>query len=119
MLQAGRLPVRIPGEVDLILPVALWPYGPMSRMSENVGASTSSNPKGFRGLYRDVFTFYLYPENGHAYYYFVTFLTSLRFNLGKLLKAVHSCIIPHLLQLNIPNSSFKSIGHNRWVKGVE
>jgi hypothetical protein len=26
-------------------------------MSENVGASTSRNPKGFHGLYRDNFTF--------------------------------------------------------------
>jgi hypothetical protein len=29
----------------------------MSRMSENVGASTSCNPKGLHGLYRDNFTF--------------------------------------------------------------
>jgi hypothetical protein len=29
-------------------------------MSENVGASTSRNPKGLHGLYRDNFTFYLY-----------------------------------------------------------
>jgi hypothetical protein len=29
----------------------------MSRMSENVGASTSRNPKGLHGLYRDKFTF--------------------------------------------------------------
>jgi hypothetical protein len=28
-------------------------------MSENVGASTSRNPKGLHGLYRDNFTFYL------------------------------------------------------------
>jgi hypothetical protein len=28
----------------------------MSRMSENVVASTSRNPKGLRGLYRDNFT---------------------------------------------------------------
>jgi hypothetical protein len=26
-------------------------------MSENVGTSTSGNPKGLRGLYRDNFTF--------------------------------------------------------------
>jgi hypothetical protein len=34
----------------------------VSRMSENVGASTSRNPKGLHGLYRDNFTkrvFYL------------------------------------------------------------
>jgi hypothetical protein len=30
----------------------------MSRMSENVGASTSRNPKGLHGLYRDNFTFF-------------------------------------------------------------
>jgi hypothetical protein len=30
----------------------------VSRMSENVGASTSRNPKGLHGLYRDNFTFY-------------------------------------------------------------
>jgi hypothetical protein len=29
----------------------------MSRMSENVGASTSRNPKGLHGLYGDSFTF--------------------------------------------------------------
>jgi hypothetical protein len=29
----------------------------MSRMSENVGASTSRNPKGLHGLYREDFTF--------------------------------------------------------------
>jgi hypothetical protein len=28
----------------------------MSRMSENVGASTSRNPKGLHGLYGDNFT---------------------------------------------------------------
>jgi hypothetical protein len=32
----------------------------VSRISENVGASTSRNPKGLHGLYRDNFTFYLY-----------------------------------------------------------
>jgi hypothetical protein len=31
----------------------------LSRMSENVGASTSRQPKGLHGLYRDNFTFYL------------------------------------------------------------
>jgi hypothetical protein len=31
----------------------------MSRMSENVGPSTSRNPKGLHCLYRDNFTFYL------------------------------------------------------------
>jgi hypothetical protein len=31
----------------------------MSRMSENVGALTSRNPKGLHGLYRDNFTFTL------------------------------------------------------------
>jgi hypothetical protein len=30
----------------------------VNRMSENVAASTSRNPKGFHGLYRDNFTFY-------------------------------------------------------------
>jgi hypothetical protein len=30
---------------------------PVRRMSENVGASTSRNPKGLHGLYRDNFTF--------------------------------------------------------------
>jgi hypothetical protein len=29
----------------------------VSRMSKNVGASTSRNPKDFHGLYRDRFTF--------------------------------------------------------------
>jgi hypothetical protein len=32
----------------------------ISRMSENVGASTSCNPKGLHGLYRDNFTLYIY-----------------------------------------------------------
>jgi hypothetical protein len=32
----------------------------MCRMSENVGASTSRNPKGLHGLYRDNFTFLPY-----------------------------------------------------------
>jgi hypothetical protein len=32
----------------------------MSRMSENVGASTSRNPKGLHGLYRENFTFFTY-----------------------------------------------------------
>jgi hypothetical protein len=31
----------------------------MSRISENVGAPTSRNPKGLHGLYRDNFTFTL------------------------------------------------------------
>jgi hypothetical protein len=88
MLQAGRLLVRIPDEVDFFnLPnpssgtMALgsthpltemstflgvkscWHVGlttlppSMSRMSENVGASTSLNPKGLHGLYKDDFTF--------------------------------------------------------------
>jgi hypothetical protein len=35
----------------------------MSRMSENVGASTSLIPKGLHGLYRDDFTFYFYLVN--------------------------------------------------------
>jgi hypothetical protein len=30
----------------------------VSRMPENVGASTSRNPKGLHGLYRDNFTYY-------------------------------------------------------------
>jgi hypothetical protein len=34
-------------------------------MSENVGASTSHNPKGLHGLYRDNFTFYFFEKRGH------------------------------------------------------
>jgi hypothetical protein len=30
----------------------------MSRMSENVGASTARNPKGLHGLYREIFTYF-------------------------------------------------------------
>jgi hypothetical protein len=88
MLQAGRSPVRVPGEVDFFnLPnlssrtmdlVSTQPLTKMitrnlpggkkrparrsdnlqpsvSRMSENVRASTSQNPKGLHGLYRDNF----------------------------------------------------------------
>jgi hypothetical protein len=40
--------------------VVLTTFPPsVSRMSENVGASTSHNPKGLHGLYRDNFTFYI------------------------------------------------------------
>jgi hypothetical protein len=83
MLQAGRSPVPVPDEVAFFtLPnlsshtMALGSTRPltemstrnlsgvkrlperrvMSRMSENVGASTSRNPKGLHGLYRDSFT---------------------------------------------------------------
>jgi hypothetical protein len=70
--------------IYLILPAALWPWGPFSlsemsnsnlpggkkrtahrtvtaicEPSENVGASTTCNPKGLNGLYKDNFTFYL------------------------------------------------------------
>jgi hypothetical protein len=31
----------------------------LAAMSEHVGASTSHNPKGIHGLYRDNFTFYI------------------------------------------------------------
>jgi hypothetical protein len=34
----------------------------MSRLSENVGASTSCKPKGLHGLYKENFYFYLYRE---------------------------------------------------------
>jgi hypothetical protein len=33
----------------------------VSRMSENVGASTSHNPTGLHGLYRDKFTLHFLP----------------------------------------------------------
>jgi hypothetical protein len=89
MLQAGRLPVQVPDEVDFFMlpnpssftmaPGSTQPLTKMStrnlpggksgqcaglttlspsvsRMSENVRASTSRNPKGHHGLYRDNFT---------------------------------------------------------------
>jgi hypothetical protein len=92
MLQAGRSPVRFPGEVNFFnIPnpssrtIALGSTHPLTEMStrklpggkkrsarradnlaancelnvENVGASTSRNPKGLHGLYGDNFTFYL------------------------------------------------------------
>jgi hypothetical protein len=84
MIQAGRTPVRVPDDVDIFnLPnpsnriMALASTQPLtemstrnlpggkerttlppsvSRMSENVAASTSRNPKGLHSLYRDSFT---------------------------------------------------------------
>jgi hypothetical protein len=83
MLQAGRSPVRVPDEVDpSSFTMALRSTQPltemttrnfpavkrgqsvglttlppsMSRISENVGASTSRNSKGLHALYRDNFT---------------------------------------------------------------
>jgi hypothetical protein len=43
----------------------------MSRMSENVGASTFRNPKGLHGLYRNnfyLFTYIRYTINVHTYF---------------------------------------------------
>jgi hypothetical protein len=82
MLQVGRSPVRVPDEVDFFnLPnpssrnMALGSTQrptemstrkrsggnkrppTVSRMSQNVGASTSHNPKGLHGLYGDNFTY--------------------------------------------------------------
>jgi hypothetical protein len=85
MLQAGRSPVRVQDEVNFFsipnpsshtvamgstqpltelstsnLPAGkkLTPLPPsVSRMSENMGASTSRDSKGLHGLYRDNFTF--------------------------------------------------------------
>jgi hypothetical protein len=54
-------------------------------MSENVGASTSRNPKGLHGLYRDNFTFY----HTWIHYEFLTFLQKCLYNgviYGELLK---------------------------------
>jgi hypothetical protein len=84
MLQAGRSPVQVPDKVHIFnLPnpsnhtVALGSTQPLTemstswcvglttslpsvnRMSENVGASTSRNPKGLHGLSRDNFTSYM------------------------------------------------------------
>jgi hypothetical protein len=78
MLQAGRSPVRVPDELDIFnlpnpsscimaqestqpLGILLWVKSSrrvglttllpsVSRMSENVGTSTSRNPKGLHGL---------------------------------------------------------------------
>jgi hypothetical protein len=86
MLQAQRLPVRIPDEADFFnlsnpsirtmalgstqhliemsQRVGLTTLSPsMSRMSENVGAPTSHNPKGLHGLHGDNFTFTFYHCN--------------------------------------------------------
>jgi hypothetical protein len=86
MLQAGRSPIRVPDEVDFCnlrnpssrtmalgstqsltemntsgQRVGLMTLPPsVSRMPENVGASTSRKPKGLNGLYRDIFTFLPY-----------------------------------------------------------
>jgi hypothetical protein len=81
MLQAGSSLVRVPDEVDFLnlsnpssstmalgstqplteMSTRNFPGGKtlppsMSRMSENVGASTPRNPKGLHGLYRENFT---------------------------------------------------------------
>jgi hypothetical protein len=82
-----RVPDEVDFLIYLILPAVLWSWGRLTlqekrvpgiflgvnsggrvglrtlppsvnRMSENVGASTSDNPKGLHGLYRDNFTFY-------------------------------------------------------------
>jgi hypothetical protein len=81
-----RVPDEVDFLIYVILPVARWPWGRLSlkqkwvpgiflgvksgrrvglttlppsvsRMSENVGASTPRNPKGLHGLYTDNFTF--------------------------------------------------------------
>jgi hypothetical protein len=86
MLQAGRSPFRVPDEVQFFnLPdpssltmalgstqsltflgvksglrvrlTTLLPY--VSRMSENMGSSTSRNHRGLHGLYRDNFTLFI------------------------------------------------------------
>jgi hypothetical protein len=80
MLQAGSSPVRVPDEVDFFnlpnpssLTMALWVKSSrhiglttlppsVSRISENVGASTSLKHKGLHGLYRDNFTFTLHKK---------------------------------------------------------
>jgi hypothetical protein len=40
-------------------------------MSENVGASTSHNPKGLHGLYRENFTFTFILYNSYYYYIYL------------------------------------------------
>jgi hypothetical protein len=47
----------------------------VSRMSENVGTSSSHSPKGLDGLYRDNFTFYLVSK--WTAYIFVVYFTQL------------------------------------------
>jgi hypothetical protein len=46
----------------------------MSRMSENVGASTSRNPEGLQGLYGDNFTFTFSPPQFHPRNYLCSVL---------------------------------------------
>jgi hypothetical protein len=89
MLQARRSPVRVPDEIEFLVDLidsvsnrneyqecSLWVMSDrrgrltasppsVSRMSENVGASTSCNPKGLHGLYRDNLT-YLYLQDFYA-----------------------------------------------------
>jgi hypothetical protein len=49
---------NLPGRKKGLAHVAVTTLPPsMSRMSENVGASTSRSPKGLHGLYRGNFTF--------------------------------------------------------------
>jgi hypothetical protein len=45
----------------------------MSRMSENVGASTSRNPKGLHGLYRDNITLPKWKRQDFIHFIYISF----------------------------------------------
>jgi hypothetical protein len=72
----------------------------MSRMSENVGVSSSRNPKGLHGLYRENFTFTILPYLflHLRYFHFHSALCSNPLS-HKIISPFHKVFIPSFLPL--------------------